>query len=194
MEAGRLAKVMVSGAPIPFMDEATTTSDQKTFQISTEAKRVLDLQAGVVVKVDGETVSSGFDVKRISGEIVFTEEQAGAVTVSASYLPLTIAAECYEYSFTMDAESRDTTAFGMDYKRREPGLRSGSGSLSQWFELDRYFINALLSGKPVVIEMYPGANVSPDRVFALLDSDEVSAAVADSLNESVSFSTKEKWM
>lgn len=194
MEAGRLAKVMVSGSPIPFVDEATTTTDQMTFQISAEPKRVLDLETPVIVKVDGVVVNTGFVIKRISGKIVFDEEQAGAVTVSASFLPLSVAAECYEYSFTMDAESRDTTAFGMDYRRREPGLRSGSGNLSQWFEIDLYFINVLISGKPLVIEMYPGTNVDPIRIFAILESDEVSSAIADSVNESVSFATKEKWM
>jgi len=194
MEPGRLAKVKVSGAPVPFVDEATTTSDQLTFQISTEAKRVLDLDEEVVVKVDGVAVSSGFTVKRISGKVVFFEAETGVVTVSASYLPLSIAAECYEYSFTIDADTRETTVFGMNHKRREPGLLSGSGSLGQWYTVDMYFINALLSGKPVVIEMYPGDTTDPDRIFALLDSDEIGAAVADSVNESVSFSTKEKWM
>lgn len=190
--AGRLAKVHVAGTPVTFTDEAMSTSDNLTFTITDTNKKVWDWETAVTVKVDSVEVTSGFTVYKLEGKVVFDSVQTGVVTVSGKYVPTSQAAEAHKYSLNLEGESLDNTRFQDEYKRRIQGLKSASGTISQWVTIDTYFINALISGKPVVLELYPQATMEPFRLFAILESDEMSAAVTGQQDESVSFVSTEK--
>ena len=190
--AGRLAKVHVAGTPIAFTAEATTTSDNLTFQITDNAKRIWDWETAVAVKVDAVSVTTGFSINKLEGKVVFDTAETGILTVSGKYVPTSLAAEAFEYSLSMESENLDNTRFLDEYKKRTQGLRSASGSISQWVTIDTYFIDALIAGKPVVLELYSQASLNPFRLFAILEADEMQAAVSGEQDESVSFVSTER--
>ncbi len=190
--AGKLAKVHVAGTPIAFTDEATTTSDDLSFIISNAIKKIWDWKTDITVKVDGVTTTSGFTVYKLEGKVIFDSEETGVVTVTGKYVPTSVAAEAHDYNISLEAENLDNTRFQDTHKRRIQGLKSASGSISQWVTIDKYFAEALIAGNPVVLELYPQASLDPTRLFAILESDEMQAAVAGEQDESVSFVSTER--
>lgn len=194
MYAGKKALVKVSGDPLVLTDEATTSTDDQNYQITNADKRILPLNATITVEEDGVTTAESYTLNRLSGTVTFNSIDAarGVVTVSGQYLPLSIAAECHEWSFTINGENIDVTRFQDDWNRRKQGLKSGEGSLSRWWDTDTYFADALIAGDPVVIELYAQDDLNPDRVFAMLNSDEMSAAVDGAVDDSVSFESTDE--
>jgi len=190
--AGKLALVKVASTPINFTDEAMTTSDNLTFQITNTSKRIWDYETDVIVKVDVVEVTTGFKISKLDGKIIFDNVETGTVTVTGKYVPTTTVAEAHEYSIALNADTLEVTRFQDEYKRKIPGLLDGSGSISDWDVIDTYFVDNLISGKPVVIELYPQSTLEPTRMFAILESTEMSAAVSGEQDKSVSFSSTEK--
>lgn len=190
--AGKLAKVHVAGTPIAFTDEAMSTSDNLTYTITDTNKKIWDWETDVTVEVDGVPVTSGFTIYKLEGKVVFDEVQTGVVTVSGKYAPTSQAAEAHQYSLTLEGENIDVTRFMDEYKKRAQGLKSASGTISEWVTIDTYFIDALISGKPIVLELYPQSTLEPFRLFAILESEEMQAVVSGEQDKSVSFVSTEK--
>lgn len=191
--AGRLAKVHVASTPVPFINEATVSSQGNTvFTIVDTGKLPFDMNSVVTVEEDGVPVTSGFTVNRIEGTATFITPPSGVITFSASAVPTTLAGEAYEYSLSINAESLDATKFQDSYKSKNTGMLEASGTISQWKSLDTTFIDELTNGNYVYLELYPEASGTPHKLFALLDSDEVSASINANLTESISFSSHQK--
>ncbi len=190
--AGRKALVKVSGAAIVFTDEAFTDSgDHKTYQITSTTKRVWDPTAAVVVKTGGVTTVEVYTVDRLRGRITFALVDAlrGAVTVSGSYLPMSVAARSKAYTWSLMQTLLDDTDFeDTGFVTRNVGLHDVSGTISRWKSTDTYFADTLIAGLPVVIEFFLDATGLPDLcVWALLDKDDVKSAIAGLVEEDVSF-------
>lgn len=192
--AGRKAQVRVSGAPVAFTNEGTTANAARTeFRPTDPVKSVWDRSAAVTVRrsTDGGTIytavpAAEYTVNRLTGAVVFAAAQAAGtlIQVTGSYLPLSVAGEAKEFSYTLSSTNSDASRFGDSFVRRDAALKDATGSISQWTSVDRYFENALTAGNPVVLDFYSEAtDATPDmRAWALLSSSEMSAAV-DGLQE-----------
>lgn len=202
--AGNKAMVKVSGAPVAFTDEATTANTARTiYQITDTTKQVWDKTAAITVERSTDAgatwttldpVADGYVLNRLNGSVVFVNaRQTGTlIRVSGQYLPMSVAAECKEWKGTISADPIDVTPFQSDWVVKVPGLLSGEGSLSRWWNIDTYFADSLLAGKPVVIELYGQDNLDPDKIWAILTSDEMSAAVDGAVEDSVSFESTDE--
>ena len=191
--AGRKALVKVSGALVVFTDEAFTDSgDHKTYQITDATKRVWDRTAAVVVKTGGVTTAETYTVDRLRGRITFALVDAlrASVTVSGSYLPMSVAVRSRAYAWSLTAALLDDTDFqDTGFVTRVMGLRDASGTIGRLWSTDTYFADALIVGLPVVIEFFlDAAAAAPDLcVWALLDKDDVKSAIAGLVEEDISF-------
>lgn len=192
--AGLRAQVRVSGPPVAFTNEPTTADETLSrYRIADAARTVWERTGPVAVSrsTDGggtfSAVPEGeYALDRLSGTVHFHAAQAAGtqVQVSGAYLPLSVAAEAKEYSYTLTGNNTEASRFGDAYTRRAQGLKDVSGSLSQWTTAERYFEDALTAGEPLVLEFYSDANAAPDlRVWARVSSSEMQAAV-DGLMES----------
>lgn len=256
--AGKKALVKVSGNPVAFVGEVTTSSGPDlSYQITDAAKRILDLSAIISVhkffaddlaeigttttnitivahalstgdlivnttrsnaarivtvvdadnftvaavtgQTDGDTISfypteltSAYTLNRLNGTVTYTTAVSRTIRISGDYLPMSTAAECKEWSLNVNGDLIDTTKFQQNWMSKIQGLKSAEGSLSQWWSIDTYFVDALLSGNPVVIELYAQDTLEPDRLFAHINSDEMSAAVDGAVEESVSFESTDE--
>ncbi|MGF9711714.1 hypothetical protein [Paenibacillus naphthalenovorans] len=198
--SGRKALVKVGGVPVAMTDEATTvlsgtdiTTDTQ-YQITAVTKRIIDMNSSITVKVDGTVVTTGFKVDMLRGTVIFDTSAVRTVTVTGKYVPTSTAAECYEWSINLNGELIDVTKFQDEWATKIQGLKSAEGSLSRWYNVDRYFSNALISGSPVIVEMYTQDTLNPDRIWALINSDEMSAAVDGASEEAVSFESTDKML
>jgi hypothetical protein len=192
---GRRAVVKVPGAPLVLTNAATTNAgDNKTYQITTAANRVLDPNLAVTVKIGGTVASptgaDPFTVNRLSGTVTFTNASAGraAVTVSGSYLPLGSAARARNYAYTLAATNADDTDF--DSANTNGGFISRvqvqldvSGTIGGKWSIDTFLRDALLNASLVVVEFYPDRTLTRDLAcWATLSKSGVTAAV-DAVND-----------
>jgi hypothetical protein len=186
--AGLRAQVRVSGPPVAFSSEATTADAGRIrYRIDDVGKGVWGRTAPVEVRrsTDGASTldpvaGAEYALDRLAGTVVFHTPQASGtvVQVSGEYLPLSVAAEAREFSYTLSGNSQEASRFGDAYTRRAQGLRDVTGSLSQWTTAERYFEDALTAGEPLVLEFYSQADGAPDlRVWAMVSSTDMKAAV-----------------
>ena len=190
MVAGKQASVYVTGEPITMTDENTITADNKTYQIYNEAKRLLDCETTIVVKVNGVQGSSGFKVNYLLGNIIFTTARniEDVVTVSGKYIPKSLAVTAHEFSFGKGVDVADVTRFGDTHKRKLPMQKYAYGTISQWDVTDTFFTDALLSATPKYIIFESGVvGTDPKIVLALLEKEEIKAAVGSPQDATVSF-------
>lgn len=191
--AGKKALIKVSGDPVAMTDEATTTTDDTSYQITNAAKRIIPLNASVTVEDGGVLTVESYTINRLNGTITFgSADPLRDITVSGQYLPMSTAAECREFSLTINGETIDITAFQSDWLTKIQGLKSAEGSLSKWWETDTYFQDALIAGNPVVLELYEQSDLEPERLWVLINSSEISAAVDGAVEVSVSFESTDE--
>jgi hypothetical protein len=187
-KAGRLTVVKVSGTAVAMTGEATTTTDNTVYQITNTAKRVLDRDATITVKDGGVATAETYTLDRLGGTITFTSADPGRViTVDGDYLPMSTAAYAHAHTYRKGVDLHLIPAYGATHKKRLPGLKFASGTLSQWDVTSDYFSDALTAGEPIVLEFRAEAAGEPKRVWALLESDEMRSAIASPQDEIVTF-------
>ncbi len=195
--AGRLAVVKVSGSPADLSTEGLTRITDTEWQISTATKQVLERGSVITLeRNDGGWADITYlSVNRLNG--VFTFAGAGYVAGStirvkttaptANYLPVSTAAYAHDYTYARGVDMHEVTAFLATHKKRIAGTKYGAGTLSQWDILSVYYKDALTAGEPVVLEFRGSAAGDPQRLWALLESSEIQAAVDSPQDEVVSF-------
>lgn len=180
----------VSGAAVAFTDEATTDlGDNQSYQITDTAKRVWDRTATITVVEAGVPTVESYTVNRLFGIITFASADAGrgAVTVTGQYLPLSEAATAHRYTTVRSRAVPTDTAFGATWESFVAGMKKITGSLSRW-AIDEYFGDALVNGTVVVLDLMPDrSGTRATRVWALLNSEQMEAAVDGVVDESVEF-------
>ena len=190
---GRLAVVKVSGAPVSAAEEALTRITNTVWQITDAAKQVLDrdvtpvLEKFNIVWADIEYES----VNKLNGKFTFAAPgHAAGSTIrvkTGNYLPMSSAAAAHEYTYKKSVTLHEITTFLATHKNRIAGTKWAAGTLSQWDVTDSYFEDALVAGSPVILEFRGQAAGNPERVWALLESQEMRAAIDSPQDEVVSF-------
>jgi hypothetical protein len=104
---------------------------------------------------------------------------------------MTTVTEANEFSLTVNGEMIDTTRFQDVWNRRIQGLKSAEGSITDFY-VDNFFFTKLLAGDPVVLELYSQDTNIPERLFALLNADEVAAVVDGAVVETLSFESTDE--
>lgn len=186
--AGRLASISIVGAPVSLTAEATTSADLLTYQITNAAKRLLDKNTAVVIKVDGVTVSTGITINYVLGSVVFATEQGieDVVIISGKYLPQTTAATAHDYTYNRTTDMGEITAFLATHKKRLPLEKYASGTLSQWDIADTYFADALAADTPVYLVLNDGGG-NYNALLALLNQVELKAVTGGVQDQIVQF-------
>lgn len=193
--AGFTTQIKISGAPIAMAGETTVTDDNTVYQIESASKQVLDRDTSPTVLDGGVETLEKYTVNYLNGKITFGSANAGRViTVTGKYLPMTVAAYANQASKSDNCDIIDCTPFGATYKKRVKGLKSASGSLTQLNLADDTFKDALTAGVPIVLEYRATPESEPDRYWALLESDEVTAAIEGLQSEAVSWISHDAWI
>lgn len=192
---GKDVVIKVSGQGVVAANLPTTTLDNKTYQIADELKQVIALNTPVTVKNNGVVTTEKFKINRLQGKIEFeTVDDTRVITVDCTYLPLVKVAEAHVASYTEGVDLHEVPRFGDTYKRRIAGLKYATGSLTTWNILDTVFEDALISGNPVLLEYQHSETEKTNRLFALLESVEMSLAIDNPHEQSVSFISTDEFI
>lgn len=196
-KAGKLRAIKISGTKAALTAEATTTSDNQTYQITDADKRVLDYSETVVVNDDGVPTVESYALNKLNGTVTFATVDAGrgTITIDGYYLPMTTVAYAYEDSFNIACDILDAAKYGDTYKDRVAGLKGAEGSLSQWDITDTTFNDDLVAGLPIVIETRDETGDSViDRMWVLLNSVEMAAAIGSPQNMTVGWTSTDEML
>ncbi len=138
--------------------------------------------------------ASAYTLNRLNGKVTYASAIARTIKISGSYLPMSTAAYANDMSRKGECDLLEKTQFGDDNKTRMAGLLSASGTLANLNLVDTTYIDALAAGVPIVIEDEDTSTSEPNRTWAMLESDELKAAVADVQNEPVSWVSYDEWL
>lgn len=195
--AGKSVVIKVGGSAVSMTAEPTTPAgDNKTYQITNPIKRAIDWETQPIVKVGGSASSEAYSIDYLIGKVIFQDADAerATVTVDGKYIPLSVAAYANSFSRSMECDLLDTSVFGSEYKSRIPGMLSASGSLTQIDMTDTVYVDALKSGKPLLIEDVPDAGLEPNRVWACLEGVEESADATGLQSMTIGWTSKNKYL
>jgi len=208
--AGRLVVIKVSGDPLDLSEEALTQGTTYEWQITDANKRVIDPDVDPTLEysADGGTTwndQNYTSVNKLNGMFVLGDNRTDdlvrvkTTVTTANYLPMSEAASAHNYNYDRGVDLLDVTAFRQEdpdnpgeyipstHKKRIPGQKFASGSINKWDVVDSYFRDALTDGSPVVLEFRAEDTGDPQRLWALLESAEMSAAIDSPQDEAVSF-------
>lgn len=194
---GEVGAIYVSKIEVPpqvFTDKPTTADAlKKRYQITDSAYRYWSPEEAITVKVDGQTVTSGFTLEYVGGFVEFTspldEEE---VTVSGSALTLTQAGGFFNWTVDGDAETLDATTFDVDnpadrgWKRFIQGLKNWSGSAEAFWGDTRFFDSL---GKLLVVKLFvdSGPSLKCLEGFAVISSDGIEVDVGGIVQHTIDF-------
>ena len=152
IHAGKECTIKVSGTKVSVTGLATSTTDNKKYQISDTAKQVIALDSVVVVKDGGTVTTEKYTLNRLEGSVEFAMvDNDRVITIDCSYLPMSTAASAHVATFGRGCKVSELPKFGVEYVNRIGGQKYAYGTLSQWDIEDNYFTDALLSGNVVII-------------------------------------------
>jgi hypothetical protein len=187
IQAGKNAKILCTGSALTLTAQATTSSDNKTYQINDTAKRILDLTATITVKDGGSDTVESYSLNRLNGSATFATTATRTITIEGTYLPTTEMGYAYDYSYSIEADNVDITDFGSSFIERKQALLDFSCSLSNWYINDAYK-GLLTAGVPIVLEFYTDDSSTFDlKAWVLPASNEVSDSVDGVIEESLEF-------
>lgn len=133
--------------------EATTTSDNTTYQIAASTKRIMDLNTDVVVKDGGVATTEKYEINFLDGSVTFETSDTRTITIDGAYLTPTTIATANSYSYNGTGEALDKTPFHTRFKSFEAGLVSGTINLGRFYVADSLFTDAILDGKIKIIKI-----------------------------------------
>lgn len=183
---GYMAKVKTQSTAIAFTDEATTTSDNKTYQIAAVGKRTLDYNTDIVVKDGLTAITDGFRVNRIDGKVIFNTAQVRTIKVSGKYVTLSEVASANEFAFDGTCDMGDVSVFQNANREYLPTLISATATIGKFYDIDGFFVNSLFDGSVKVFELYADPTDEPFRFYGIISGDSIGATVEGLITESVS--------
>ena len=194
-KAGRLRAIKVSGTKALLTAEATSTSDNQTYQITNADKRVLDYSETITVDDGGSPTAESYTLNRLSGTVTFDSVDTRTITIDGYYLPMSTAAYAHSDSINVACDILNTEKYGDTYKDKIAGLKGAEGSLSQWDVTDTTYEDDLTAGLPVVLETRDESGDSViDRMWVLLNAVEMSAAIGSPQDMSVSWTSTDEML
>jgi len=195
-KAGKLRAIKISGTKATLTAEPTTTSDNQNYQITDADKRVLDYSETITVDDAGTPTAEAYTLNKLDGIVAFETVDAGRViTIDGYYLPMTTVAYAHADSINVACDLQETPKYGDTHMSRIPGLKGAEGSLSQWDVTDTTFEDDLIAGLPVVLETRDEADDSViDRMWVLLNTVEMSAAIGSPQDMVVSWSSTDEML
>jgi hypothetical protein len=155
--SGRLAGLYVTSSttPVAATGEATTgDTDKLRYTINAAAKRYIDEDSALTVKVGGSAVSASlYDVEYAGGVIVFHTARGGSDVVTVDYSYFTVAAfvGAKEFNIEINNDLAETPAFGAKgWKQKEYSMSGAKVTLSKWWA-DNTTLNHMAGVRMVVI-------------------------------------------
>lgn len=188
--AGSEVRIRVGGTPIAFVDEATSTTDNRIYKIIDNLKTIIDYNSPLVVMVGGTVCTESYLLDLCRGSIIFGSENVlrGAVTLSGNYVTTSVVAYAHKYSLKEAVDVYDVTRFIDTYERVKAGKQTAEGKMSSFDVIDTFFIGALRNSKAVFLE-FDAYEEDPDpmKMWAIISEISKEAEINGIQDSELSF-------
>lgn len=188
---GYSALVKAQSSAIAITNEPTTSGDNKSYQITNAAKRILDFDTPLVVK-DGGVPVMGYSISRINGTVTFPTSATRVITITGAYVTLATVAEASEFAFDGITETGDATVFSETNRKYLPTLNSATATITQFYDVDGFFLGVLFDRAIKVVELYADGGGDPFRFYALVSADSVTSSIDSLTIESITLQATNK--
>lgn len=186
------ALVKAESSQVSFTDEATTTGDSISYQITDTVKRIWGFTSTIIVEDSAVPTIEPFTINRLNGTITFETATARTITVTGDYVLLTTVAEAKEFSFDGVTDMNDSTIFEESERLFTPSLVSATATIGKFYTVDNYFMDMILNKETMVIEFFADSSDDPFIVYANVASDSITAPVEALIEESISLQITNK--
>ena len=196
--SGRVGAVYVTDpatAPVPFTNAATTVdpnSGYTRYQVTNRSWRYWPLDANITVRRNGNVITTGFELERPGGYVVFEAPNLATdvITVSGTALTLVQAAGMFKWSIDLESDSTETSTFGSSgWKEYLTTARGWSGSAEAYWVTSDLWNNVL--GEIVVVRLAFAANQAFEG-FAIIKSEGLETPVDEIVTQSLEFDGVDK--
>lgn len=196
---GYKAAIKTSGTPVTLTAAATTKltgagiTVNTQYQITNAAQRILAPFEPVTVLVGGSAVSATlYTLDRLQGKVIFyaARDAGDVITITGKYLPMSMIAEAYEFTYTLEGSNEAKPTFASSWEKRWQASKDFSAELSEWYDTSfNTFKSALDTGNIMVLEFIPdnGLGTVDLRAWVLVGSQEVSGSAGGLLEEAIEF-------
>ena len=181
---GFVAQIKVQSSGVAMTDEATSSSDNLSYQITNSSKRILDLNTAIVVEDDGIPTTENYTIDYLNGTITFAETDTRTITVTGAYMTPTTVATAMSYTASVTNEVQENTAFTSAFRTYQGGLTTGTASLERYHVSDDLFIDEVLAGNYLIIELFVD-DTNKASFYGLINSDSINAEVSALITESI---------
>ena len=178
--------IKAQSSAVVFTDEATTTGDDISYQITDTSKRLWDLETPILVEDSAVPTTESFKVNRLTGTITFESAVSRTITVSGSSVTPVTVAQGKSFTFNGVREVLDNTIFQNESRTFQSGLLTGTAEIGRFY-VDTFFFDQLLNGEIKILEFYADDSLDPIRAFGLVTSETIEDPVAGLVEESISF-------
>lgn len=188
---GYNVEVLDAATGITMTSEATSTSDDTTYQITATTKRLLDLNTDIVVKDGGTATNEKYSISYLDGTVTFATSGTRTITIDGAYLTPSTIATANSYSFTGTCEALESTPFNTRYKTYVAGLVSGTINLGRFYATDSLFVDAILDGDIKIIKIiFDDSNYI--LAYGVMTNDTVDSTPSSLIGETATYQiTKE---
>jgi len=183
----------------------TDAGDHKTFNVPSAdfgTKRYWDRTATFVVQTapDGvtwTTVTSGFTIRYVTGQVLFTNPVAGATPScriqTGAYLPFSTFANMKQWEAAPALDLYDSSTFGSVWKTYVPGMLGADIKLTQFYS-DLTFSNQITANTAFIVSCLTGRNATERfEGFARLKSDDIKVPVSGLEEENLNYTVDGQW-
>lgn len=195
--AGYVTKIKKSGTTTAFTDEAATLVSGKTYKITDATKSVWDRSVTITAD-DGGTPVASADIESVNylmGTITFASgyTPSGAITLSGSYLPMTVVAGANSFTLTQSANALDVTTYEIaqangGYREFDYGLKTVQLALRGIYASSNGFEALLQARAEMIIEITPdGSSKSVARGWFKPTGTGQSGNVGDNEEQTLDF-------
>lgn len=199
--AGYGSHIYKEGTPTGMAGEALSLVSGKTYRITDRAKRLLDPTVAITVYDNASPVSAANieSIDLLLGKVTFVSGYTvvGAITMDATYIPLTLVTTIRSFNFDTEAGLVENTTFvgsahpAFGYKTRQPTIGDYSLSFSLWDDITEEFAQNVTDGDRLVFVVGPGndpasADVEHFRARVIFESFGKSAEVGGLVEDSYS--------
>lgn len=199
--AGYASHIYKEGTPTAMVGEALSLVTGKTYRITNRAKRLLDPTVAITVYDNASPVAASNieTIDLLLGKVTFVSGYTvvGAVTMDATYIPLTLVTTVRSFSFDTDAGLAENTTFvgsadpAYGYKTRQPTIGDYSLSFTLWDDVTAEFAANVSAGDRLVFVIGPGndplaSDVEHFRARVIFESFGKSAEVGGLVEDSYS--------
>jgi hypothetical protein len=192
---GKVGRVLIqtTDVPIEFTDEATTANVAKTrYTITNPDLRYWDQNTPVVVKKDGNIITTGYYIEHPGGVIAFEEGQDDAViTVSGAYVEVEQLAGFFNWSMTINNKTIDTTCFESgEWEEYILSTKNFTVSAEKFWTSDANFSERM--GSEVIVVLYTDFGTAKTRFegYAVINTSAINVPVDGLVNDRLDFSGK----